>query len=521
MHRFTSKYTRRILIIMSASPTTQLDPALLLLHSEWHSLLMSMHGFLLSAKVDDVRDFAVDMKSTHDRRMIDFNNQSVRLNDKDISRADMMFVLQCYSICCRVPHVRKMAILTDVREISAKLCVLGCRHTTNTRNQPIDEQSITSLLYTTASWIVQFGSIPSSTLTETLTLVGHAKVALSPQTGEQLHNVMSMPHLNHLRSSTEKDQITDTIRRAEDEQSPLSVFALPPQDEEMNVEVSQEEDMEQSSQMGSYWLNDTQIAVVGLIPLASRVFHQISLEQHVMNLYPISQSIDPYVYPPVALANLHALVATRCATTAGDTFVPTFREAVHKYCLPMGSLSMRYRTVVTHFQQTACASLMERELGMDTTQALYNLLNVPLTDIASNAKHELHELLVFFTLGQLIENRCGVDFSSLVVMSCDLLTKHAILGVNVEAHEARRPRIVCIMQRVWLHEQGQWYKCDGLVDAALKLLMVMKTGWKHDDATKKVRYNNTYKGKCMASVCDAIIGTGLHVQLMPWRNRSE
>lgn len=503
---------------MSLLHSITIDPALLALHNEWHSLLSSMHNFLLRAGDTDTRDFTQDLTQTSVRRMSDFNVHSVRLKERDISRVDMMFVLQCYNICCMSPPVRMIAILTDAKEISAQLCLIGSRHTKHARAQSIDSDSVAELMHMCASWIVQYGSSDPEAVTDMLMSIGD-KVTMRKSTAEKLDEYMNMPHLIHLQTKEHKQQIADSIKRREEEESPLAVFDLAnKRDEEMNEEVTEEEDMDSNSQRGRYWLTCVPVIVVALLPMASRIFHQISLEQRVMSLYPIAD-VDPFVYPPAALVNLRSIVISRCTTSAGDQFVPKFREAVFKWSLPMGALSMRYRNLITQFQESDAANLSEDELGMDVAQAIYNMMNVPLNDIASDKSHELYDMLSFYTLVTIIENRCGIIFDPLIIMSCDLILKYDTLNELVECYEHRRPRIVCVMQRTWIHDQRRWYRCDGLVDAVLKLLVMMKFAWQllpTEDASKASRYKNQYKSRSIKSISDELLGAGLFTQLPHW-----
>lgn len=491
---------------MSASCVTQLDPTLVTLHREWSAILATMHTYLHGASETDTRDYTATIKASTQRRMLDFNSLSIKLRDQNVSRADMIFVLQCYAINCRFPTARTSAILTDVNEISAQLCITGSRHTAYSRQRSIDVDDTSPLLHQTASWLVQFGSTDSSILTRALDAIG--KLTTSPSTTTHMKALMALPHTGV--------PIKDSVRMDESDSNSLRVFALQDNDVEMEPDIAEEEDIETSEQKGDYWLVETPIILKAILSFASRIFHQVSLEQHTFALFSIA-SDDPYVYPPVALTNLRSLVMARCATTAGDSFVPKFREAVHRWCLPMGTLSLRYRSNITQFQQSSAANMMEQELGMDTSQALYNIINVPLTSIASNDNHELYDILTFFTLSTLIENRCGADFASCVLMSYDLTARHSILQKTVESHEARRPLIVSIMQKTWIHDQGMWYRCNSLIDASLKWLIMMKYAYKLTDvSTKAPRYNNKLKEKSLNRVSDSIIGDNLHTLLPSW-----
>lgn len=495
---------------MSSSFSTVLDAKLVALHSEWQSLLMTMHNFLLRATDGDVMNYDDATKSTSTCRMIDFNNQNTSLKHVDISRADMMFVIECYNLNCSIANVRRMALITDAAEICARLCIIGCRHTRKARMQPIDVASTDALLHMSASWIVQFGSIDSD-VDATMELIAPlGRMALAPSTKDELHQLMAMPH-----NTTPQQAIADSIRRNEIDQSPLRVFALETGDPDMEDDTTEKEKFDDDEQKGNYWAIEQPVVMSRIISLASRVFHQIKLEQYVSSLYPIAMD-DPYAYPPAALVNLKALVMSRCMTTAGDAFVPCFREVVHRWCLPMGTLSVQYRSTVTQFQQSSAANWMEQELGMDTSQALYNIINVPLESIASKDAHELNDMLSFFTLGTLIENRCTIDLASCTIMACDLVVKHAQLAKTIDSHEARRPIIVCLLQQVWIHDQGMLYACKSMTDALLKWLVMMKYAWKTNDAQKIPRYNNRLKGRNLTPISDDVIGVGLCTLVPTW-----
>lgn len=496
---------------MSASYSTKLDPALTTLHADWQTQLMTMHNFLIRATTDDVLNCDAAVKATSTCRMIDFNNQNVSLKNTHLSRADMMFVLECYNMNCSIASLRKMALITDAAEICARLCIIGSRHTRKSRMQPLDDAGTTHLLHLTASWIVQFGCLDDD-VDEIMTMIAPlGGLTLAPSTKRELHELMVLP----FTVKQQQKQVIDTIRREEVDQSPLRVFALKPSDDDMMDEIADEEIADEDAFKGSYWIVETPAVITRIISFASRVFHQVTLEQYVMSLYPIA-AVDPFVYPPAALNNLQTLVMSRCTTAAGDTFVAKFREAVHRWSLPMGTMSVRYRSVVTQFQQSSPANLMEQELGMDTSQALYSIVNVPLTSIAGDANHDLHDILSFFTLGTLIENRSNVDFPSCVIMSCDLDTRHSVLAKLTESHEARRPIIVDMMQKMWLHDQGRLYACKSMTDAILKWLIMIKYAWKTNDGTKVPRYCNRLKAKSIASISDEVLGAGLHTLLPAW-----
>lgn len=490
---------------MSASCVTILDPILVALHVEWSTILAVMHAYLHSALDKDTRDYTPNVTESTQRRLLEFNKLNARIPDRDISRSDMIFVLGCYAICCKLSSVRRMSILTDAADICAQLCVIGSRHTASSRARSIDVDSTMHLLHQTASWLVQFGSTDKSSLTRALDSAG--KMCVAPSVAKELRDLMILPSASI--------PIVDSVRDQADATS-LQVFALQNNDVEMEDDVAKEEDKESQSQRGDFWMVETQLILHSIVSFASRIFHQISLEQYIFSLCVVAVD-DPYTYPPAALTNLRSTVLSRCATTAGDSFVPLFREAVHRWCLPMGTLSIRYRRAITQFQQSSSATMMEQQLGMDTSQALYNVVNVPLVSIASNEQHELHDLLMFFTLGTLIENRCGVDFASCVVHSFDLAARHPLITKTIESHEARRPLIVSIMQKTWVHDQGLWYKCESLVDAILKWIVMIKYAYKITDASKASRYSNKLKNRNLTAISDLIIGGNLHTMVPSWK----
>jgi hypothetical protein len=190
---------------------------------------------------------------------------------------------------------------------------------------------------------------------------------------------------------------------------------------------------------------------------------------------------------------------------------------VHKCYLPAGALSMRYRSLMTRSDQTSYTQLMERELGMDTAQAIFNLLSTKPALILADPAHELRELLVFFTVHYLMEHMCAVDFlGAFVLQACDLLAGHAALARTHELHARRRPRLVFLQQRVWLHDQGRLHACGGAVDAALRFMMMMRKAWKTGDAERAPIYNSAYGAKSIAPLSDAVLGAPVLVDLLNW-----
>lgn len=281
-------------------------------------------------------------------------------------------------------------------------------------------------------------------------------------------------------------------------------------------------------------MTELPIILSNFIPMASRIYHQLHLEQYVMNAFAIAPAHhDVFAYPPVALVNLKTIVIERCNTNAGDSFLPLFAEFIYRWFLPMGASSMKYRSVHTETRKTTAVQLMEYELGMDVSQALYVLVNnTPLADIINHPEHELHQLLILYTFHHLMEQMCGVHFfDEFMIMSSELSMKHEQLRATHEYHARRRPRVVFIQQQVYVHDQLRWYKCVDMVDALLKFITMMRKVCQIGDDIGDVKEDNittntstpiyhckaAKNSKSIDALCERILGSRLYVDLLPWR----
>lgn len=446
---------------------------------QWTELMKDMHRNLFQQQQTHsviARDYSTKpaFQAAKTRRLRENVQLNRRLDAWDWSRGDQLYAMECYQRVCAEPAIVELALLTDVLQLSARVCLLGCRHTPMSRARSLKPADTRALELMVASWAVQFGSHTPDELTAELKLFPPPRVSRAIQ--QQLADVMDMEHLNSLLSEKDKKERAER-RELQINEDAARAKALATGDEQLEALYQEEEDIEESSSKGDYWLTDLPICIVGLLPTAARIFHELDAQRLIVSRFPHVpdhiQSASNYL--PSARDRLIALVKNRCATSAGDSFVPNFRDFVYLWYMPLGTLQQRHRSEQTSMVESSPAETLGEELGNEVAQAIFTLASVPALAIIEDPAHELYELLVFYTLDYLMRHECGVSvISDFTIQPSELSTRLADLDVTMRYRKPRRPYILFPMHRVVIQDQGRLYTSSGLIDAGLRWLMIMR-----------------------------------------------
>ena len=483
------------------------------------------------------RDFRSDLEDARAAWLWEFEQLNERLPERDWSRTDTLFIYLCYEQILSDPlRLLRKAALGDVLELSARVCILGCRHTPKSRSQDLSEDAIRDVFVSVASWAVQFGSYSYQEL-----MVDLETVFPHPPSGaicEALHELMDVGHLVHLFSKVELAQRRERqdlerqerIRKIRKESNLPSLDETDPDDlEEVEELYQEEEDIEESSARGDYWLVDLQICLVGLIPTASRVFRDLTIQQHVLRDFKFAteEEHQRMEYLPSARKNLMQQVAKKCQEVAGGTFRNRFREFVYYWMLPLGSIEQIVRAEGdTANRNKQSSQVVIQELGVEVTEALSKLLDDKLSIIIANPQHELHQLLILFASAQLIQSETSVSFlQECVVQPHELAHRFKEVRATEVKLRPRQPFLLFPLQQTVIQSQGRLYQCKAgdSLDAVLRYLSICandrcvdRKGVSHESDTLCFDGRHGASGHKFTRYANTILGDSTPGLTMEW-----
>lgn len=519
-------------------------------HTRWPQMTRELHGSLYRMLTTHTEEGVVipvaanDMESyVHAMRREYFEKLSLKGTEQRLSRTDVLFSLQCYELFCTQPEIRRLSSATDVASLAAQLCLLACRHLPGAANRSIDPTVVDRLRRDVACWVVRFGSIPSDQLISALTQStdSESRMQLSDSVCRRLVDAMFVPHLDSTLTRQElanrsERKVLEAADKAAKEHGRLGA------DPSLIEEYQIEEDLEASSQRGHLWLIDapdrvtlSELPVIlnGFVPLASRIFHQIDTQIYILSIYPRAplDVYDVFNYTPAARERLIERAVARCQLQSSDTFARDFRMFALGWYLPMGATLECERSIETRGERRPTEEVFSNEIGFDPTQAIGNMLRRPLGEIAKNPQHEMYEILIFYAFASLFCTDSSVDFlRHYCVLPVDMGRASTLKRLRAKTCEVgfmpRRPVLIQLLGDMYIHDQGVLFKCQGVIDALLRFLMIMRKAWcMNPRGVQRIDRNKAYYNniagvvgakQSIAGFSNDILGEPLAVDLPTW-----
>ena len=204
--------------------------------------------------------------------------------------------------------------------------------------------------------------------------------------------------------------------------------------------------------------------------LCSRVFSQVYREQQLLASYPVQQLA---AIPRFCVDRLHQWVNQQVGIDAEDDFRARYIEMIHELQIPMGGRLQSQRRLVTRDEQSGAVTILERELGYDTSLRLTEMARLKPRDIAADPTHDNFPSLMLTMFNLRLSQTKKTNFISdyMVLPTAFSMLDKLAKTKQFERKEAfghLRAPLVTLLQRSWMvHFRETWWKCDSATDAVL------------------------------------------------------
>lgn len=406
-------------------------------YQEWLSELRTCISFLQDKEFDRVD------KSKEIEKLTQYwltNYFELNIEENNLSRTDLLFYIRCFLVVCDRGNLEPMP-MNMLLDLYNRLAIFSCNHNCNARmNYPSKEQ-IRELEDDCFGFIVQ--------------------------------HYFS---LQEFRKSVDRF-IQD---RDEKESKEHKVFEMAEMSNEMQTlkkSLFVEDEKTPNSNKGYLWTQDHLRMLLTLIPLADRVFSQVYREQRLLDSYRMGKI--PQV-PESVILKLQNWLIKEVAIDAEDDLRPRYVELLHELQIPMGGRLTSQRKLVTRDDHNNSLTIIEKELGYDTSLRLTNgASSSKHVEVAKNPDHDNYTALLI-TLW---------DLRLTQLKKTEFLKNHVVLptALSIKLKPAKRfetlkfglsarAPLVTLIQRKWkIHYLTTFYTFETAAEALLVWARIITT----------------------------------------------
>jgi hypothetical protein len=387
--------------------------------------------------------------------------------EKGVSVSDSFFVARCYLQCLKEIPTREIAVLDDIHDVFSRLQLLGCQHTRRCFERKDSHRDVLLLEKRVACIIVyELTTDPKVVITERMV---DGLLPLDELLDAAIKPLRQVPdtHANVQQALTvaeqeKKQHELDHEKELEEE----GVIVLPP------VPYGEYDVNE-----GSYWHSDKTTVVRSFVSTAARILCNYWLEKRIFDSYRICA--NPPHYSQRAKDNFVAWFQKKCKNNYNDDSSKQYRDMVAEYWCPVGTHKEAKRYLSTKHDLHAPLTLLEQQLGVDSSNSLLNMARTKTSEVCKDPAHEVYEFLLLSVFCHQMQHRVKTLFVEDYMIRPGRLSEwYKRLECLKTWGQARRPLLLRILRSWMIHDGKEWILCTDLTDALMKLqtLLIQKYG---------------------------------------------
>jgi hypothetical protein len=370
------------------------------------------------------------------------NYYDFNLEQDNLSRTDLLFYIRCFLLTChRGPKAREIIPITELNVLFNRIAMFSCNHNCQFKAS-----------YPTVAQI------------------------------EQLENEVASFMLQHFYSSTRIRQYVDMFKAdfqyleevEKNKGIPLREYKvmemekLSPEMKLLKKQLFIRNEKEPNANIGWLWSQTSIEMFTKFIPLCTRVFSHVYREQQLYEAYPIRSLL----ISKQAIQKLHLWLKKEASIDAEDDLRLRFAELAHELQIPMGGRLQTQRKAVTRDDHPTALTILENELGYDTSLRLSDMAKTKPPIVAEDPNHELYTALLFTLMDIRLEQTKKTSLlKDYVVLPTVFANLHTLpkKQFHIESKWGRkRTPLITYLHKTWMiHFDKTWWKCDSASEAIL------------------------------------------------------
>lgn len=226
---------------------------------------------------------------------------------------------------------------------------------------------------------------------------------------------------------------------------------------------------------GYIWTNTPGHIVNAFIPLCNRVFSHLTREKSLYNAFPVTQlPLIPYS----VIGQFQAWVKEQTSIDVEDDLRGNYIELSHEGQIPMGGREQAKRKRDSRHDHAASLSILESELGYDTTFRLSEMVNAKPAVVGSDPQHPHYAPLVItlWSLRMFQNLRHKFTKHNLILPTEFSLIdglKDKPLFSNTLHNVTRMPIVVYLQWKWYIQFDEGWIRCPCVCSALLGWARIM------------------------------------------------
>lgn len=382
---------------------------------------------------------------------------------------DLLFMIRCFLLACTRGFVaREVMEFEHLSVLFNKVVILSCMHNSQASVSFPDAKSLESLENQMISFIIQhyFSTVK---ITEIASRLRAEFVIIEKKQKQQQQQ----------KKQQQQPQRTEFKYVDLDEMNtPLTQFELlSPELETIKRQLFIRNETQPNANLGWLWNQSGIEMYSNFIPLCTRVFSHIIREQQLLQAYPMKELPS---LPPNSLELLHKWLIAECAVDAEDDLRLRFAEISHELQIPMGGRLFYQRRKVTRNNVPTSVTVLEDQLGYDTSSRLSEMAKTKPQDVCQDPKHDLYNSLLLTMMDLRFTQRKRTSLlTHFVILPTQLADlhkhKYPYKQFATEKHYGQvRAPLLALMQKKWrIQFKSVWYTCKNFSEALLSWIRLI------------------------------------------------
>lgn len=264
------------------------------------------------------------------------------------------------------------------------------------------------------------------------------------------------------------------------------VLELLEQVEQTNLPAEMQQLINQSmpgvkDDFGMYWKSSAS-DLSQLIPSCSRILAGMQTQNNLLQQYPRQSQACIHV-TVTQMEAIRSWFTRCCRVETSDEFLFLLVTTAYEQWLPFGARTLNSRSSMNQDEITNTFELLQSQLGIDVTLHYSKYATANLNEIAGDPTHPTYELYVLLMFDYQMQHRYPsskykIHFIKHHVVfwydQSELIHKQRHFGVT------RRPMLVQLQKKWWIHHQQQWWPTPSLVYALLCWVYLMRRDYNNE-----------------------------------------